>query len=259
MQTNYQDAVSHFAGRSTAARSRLASWRADPHKRDVVAFVESAVTRVPYRLSPADVERICQSTTHALGNVTRRDAESVQEIVDWHPAFAFEHALHHTTESLGEVPTYQAFREFCRLNALAREMLLVPAKAQVRVAEQAGHAPEIARAAMRWRIGNAYLSYLREQYVIAVLREQGWDVRCHVLADVLFRVDCWVDDVCVGIYVRNMKFRAGRAGRKPLANAVLDQGPFRFVDLELSPRREFGTVHLPDRGAITRAAQSITP
>jgi hypothetical protein len=78
-------------------------------------------------------------------------------------------------------------------------MLLTPAQAQVRIAEEAGHAPGVViRAAMQWRIGNAYPSYRREQYVISVLREHGSDVRCHVLADVLFRVDCWLDLTCVG-------------------------------------------------------------
>jgi hypothetical protein len=136
-------------------------------------------------------------------------------------------------------------------------MLLQPAREQARLAENAGHGPQVVRASIQWRVGNAYLSYLREMYVIAVLREEGFDVRYHLLADVLFRADCWVKDTCVGIYVRNLKFRAGRRGRKPRVQEILGDGPFSFVELELAPRHEFGNVHLPERRSIVAAASRI--
>lgn len=44
----------------------------------------------------------------------------------------------------------------------------------------------MAHGAMRWRIGNFYYSFLREQYVHAVFRECGVHLRQHPLADALF-------------------------------------------------------------------------
>jgi hypothetical protein len=257
VETTFAEVLHHFCDRSPGARRRFDAWRGDPHKAEVVPYVEHTVTRVPYVLKSSDIEGVCRRTVHALGKVKRTDAESVPEIVDWHPAFAFEHVVHHATETLGHVPTYQEFRVFCLNDALAEAMLLRPAREQARFAESAGHVPEVVRASIQWRVGNAYLSYLREMYVIAVLREEGLDVRYHLLADVLFRVDCWVKDTCVGIYVRNVKFRAGRRGRKPRVQEILGEGPFAFVELELAPRHEFGTVHLPERSSIVAAGSRI--
>jgi hypothetical protein len=257
VETGYHEVVAHFADRSRGARGELERWRADHHKREVVPYVERAKTRVAYQLRPDDVEDVCRATVHALGEIKRREAESVPEIVNWHPAFAFEHVMHHVTETLGRVPTYQVFRSFCATDRLAAEMLLEPARAQAQLAREAGHGRNIVRAAIQWRVGNAYLSYLREMYVIAVLRSEKMDARYHLLADVLFRVDCWVGTTCLSIYVRNQKFRAGSDGRKPQAQQILGDGPFEFVDLDLARRHEFGTVHLPDRREIAAAASEI--
>jgi hypothetical protein len=128
VETTYQEVVSHFAARSTRAEARLTAWRGDHHKREVVPYVERAVTRIPYTATPDVIEDACRETVHALGEVKRRDAESVPEVVNWHPAFAFEHVLHHASETLGHIPTYQEFREFCRADELARHMLLTPAQ-----------------------------------------------------------------------------------------------------------------------------------
>lgn len=257
VQTTYQDVIGHFVDRSASARTRLDTWLSDPHKKAVIPFVRQAVTRVPYSIAPEDVESVCERTEHALGEVKRRTAESVRPIVDWHPAFAFEHVLHHATETLGRVPTYDEFRVFTDEDPAANAMLLGPAREQVRLAVRAGHSLEAARASMRWRVGNAYLSYLRELYVLTTLRSLGIDVQYHLLADVLLRVDCWLDDTCVGIYVSNRKFRAEMSGRKPRAQSVLGGAPFRYVELDLPTQHVFGVVHLPAREKIAAAAAAI--
>jgi hypothetical protein len=82
---------------------------ADPHKRDVVPFVNASKTTVPYTLSPEQVEDVCARTEHARGNVQSDVATSVRLIVNWNPNFAFEHVFHHAAESLGHVPTYQEY------------------------------------------------------------------------------------------------------------------------------------------------------
>lgn len=241
--TTYSDVVERFAG-AESAQTRLQAWRADPDKSSVVPFVENSRTTVLYATTPEEVLSVCDRTEHALGTVTSEVAKSVRAIVDWHPSFAFEHVLNHAEETLGCIPTYQEPRSFVVEDDLARTMLLEPAWAAVRAVGTAE-----ARASMRWRVANAYLAHLKQAYVMAVLREEGIDARYHVLADVLFRVDFWIEDVCVALYVGNSLYRAGRAGRKTPAVDIV--GPsFRHVTLELATRHEFGTVHLPDRDAI---------
>ncbi len=257
-QTTYGDVISHFVSRSARAQRELARWRNQPDKRAaVVPYVEGAVTRAAYSVTPADVETACRETEHALGRVSRAVAESVPEIVDWHPAFAFHHVLHHVLETKGSVPTYQLLRRAARDSPLVAAMLAEPARNAVSGAVLAGHDRAAAAAAVRWRVGNAYLSFMRELYVLATLRADGVDARYHVLADVLLRVDLWVAQTCVSLHVANRKFRQGASGRKTPAAAIIGDGPFTFALLELAPRREFGTVHLPKRGEILRAVEAL--
>jgi hypothetical protein len=246
-ETTYAEVVAHFAGRSQRASRRLARWRADADKRDeVVPFVEGTRTVSAYRLGPDDVAAVAEATEHALGEVKRAIAESVTPVRDWHPSFAFEHVLHYAAESLGRIPTYGEFRMFCRDDPAAGHMLLGPARAIRDHAVAAGFEAEHIAQALRWRVGNAYYSYLKEIYALSVLRSAGIDARYHVLADVLFRTDLWVGDLCLSMYVSNAFFKAGVSGRKPQAEEVLGDGPFRFAHLEIPARPEFGTVHLPE-------------
>lgn len=253
--TTYQDVTDHFIERSCRARSFLEAWRQQPDKAAVVPFVEAAVTRAVYALSPADVEDACRRTEHALGDIRKETVGAVDAIVDWHPAFAFQHVLHYVLEATDGIPTYQDFRAFCRSDSEARAMLAAPAAERVRVAESLGATRQDARDAMRWRVGNAYLSFLRELYVLTVLREAGVDARYHVLADVLLRVDFWAGDLCFSLFVRSPRFMTASGGRKIPAPSVLADGPFAFAQLELPVRREYGRVHLPDRGDVLRAAE----
>ena len=250
-ETTYAEVVAQFAGRSPRASQRLASWRADADKRDeVVPFVERMRTVSAYRLGPDDVAAVAEATEHALGQAKRTIAESVIPVRDWHPSFAFEHVLHYTAESLGRVPTYGEFRIFCRDDPAAARMLLGPAQAIREQAVAAGFEAEHVAQALRWRIGNAYYSYLKEIYALTVLRSAGIDARYHVLADVLFRTDLWVGDLCLSMYVSNTFFKAGLSGRKPKAEEVLGDGPFRFAHLEIPAQPQFGTVHLPEPGQL---------
>ncbi|MGE0025593.1 MAG: hypothetical protein AB7O78_02655 [Thermoleophilia bacterium] len=258
-ETTYAQVVAHFPGRSPGAAERLRLWREQPGKRDkVVPFVERCVTRFLYDVTPGDVEQACERTIHALGSVNGVEARSVSLIVDWHPAFAFQHVLHFVLEDGRRVPAYQDLRDRARASSEVQMMLTQPAQDTVSQAIKDGTDRELARDAMRWRVGNAYLSFLRELYVISVLREAGVDARYHVLADVLFRVDCWVDDLCLSLSIKNEKFLDGATGRKTPAEEIVTGGPFRFARLELPTRHEYGNVHLPDRDDILGAADGLT-
>jgi hypothetical protein len=256
LATTYEDVCSHFLPEAPAAQEALRAWRSDPDKRDVVPFVEHSETRLLYSLAVADVEEVCRRTEHALGDVKRSFAESIGLIVDWHPSFAFEHVLHHAEETIGRIPTWNEFRYFSRDNANARTMLFDPATACNRKAMARYRISWTkAREAMRWRVGNAYLAHLKQAFVAATLREAGYDVRYHVLADVLFRVDFWIDRRCIALYVGNPKFRAGLEGRKRHASELLAGSGLKITEIQVPVRREFGTVHLPSRDDVLRAAQ----
>jgi len=247
-ETRYEHAVEHFLGACPEWSTLLQAWRADRRYRpEVVPFVESFKATVLYALTPEDVQAVCRKTEHALGTVKRQAAEAVRPAVDWNPAFALEHALHSAAEDMQRLPTYQEFRDYCDTDSAGKRMLGGPSKALRARLVASGFTNTHARDAIRWRIGNAYLSFVREAYLIAVLRcDLELAVQYHPLADVLFRTDAWVGNIRVLMHVRNAEFREGSAGRKPL----LTCSGMKSISFELPKRHAFGVVHLPDRQAI---------
>lgn len=258
-KTSAGEVIERYAGRSLAARAELGRWRGDPHKAEVVAVVEAHRTRMLYRLRPEDVLAVARRTEHALGDVQRVVGEGVSQIRDWHPAFAFTHVFHVAMEAHGGVPTYQEFRDYCRSDPAGRCMLEDPAWEAIDGAARDGVPRQRAIQAMRWRVGNAYYSFLRELHTVVELRALGLDARAHPLADALFRSDAWVGDVNLSLYIGNDRYRAQLRGRKPRPEALLGDArpPFRYVSIELNTRPRYGQVFLPERNNIEAAARAI--
>jgi len=253
-KTTYADAHQQFTSRSATAQRLMTRWRADEHHQSVVPFVEGHVTSVLYGLSNEDVRATCESTDHALGDVKKSVADAVLSIRDWHPAFAFIHVFHYALESSGALPTYQGFRQMCESDAFLRSALLKPSQDAVKEAIEAGVPRAVARDAMRWRVGNAYYSFLREVYTIVALRTAGLDVRYHVLPDALYAVDCWHGETAISLFIGNAKFKGAASGRKGRAEDVLSDAtpPLRFLDVRLPVAHVFGEVHLPPKDEVEK-------
>ncbi|MFI6325539.1 hypothetical protein ACIBG8_49050 [Nonomuraea sp. NPDC050556] len=257
--TTAQDVLGLFNVTPEANRA-LTEWEQDPSKAPaVVPFVLAHPTEFLYQLTPADVERVCKTTDHALGQVQRRVAESVVEIVDWHPDFAFTHVLHYVLEDLRELPTWQHFFTFIQEDPQAALMLWGPADAEIQRLVSLGVPLSAAKAAMRWRVGNAYYSFLREIYVVTQLRAADLDVRLHPLADALFRVDFWCGRTVCSLLVKNNKFREDDQGRKRQPQEFLAGAtpPFQFHKIQLGRASQFGVVHLPSTAQISAAATKL--
>ncbi|HLH64163.1 MAG TPA: hypothetical protein VKV27_00530 [Solirubrobacteraceae bacterium] len=166
------------------------------------------------------------------------------------------HSLYFATETLGRPPLWDELVQMWRADGPIKDMLGLPARRVVNEAAAAGHSQSDAQEAMWWRLGNAYYSSLRELYVLAVLREAGFPVEYHVIADALFRVDFWLGDIVISLFVANAQYRDGEgAGRKPSARDIVGDCPaFSFVDMPRLTRHEYGTVHLPSKAEIQRFA-----
>ncbi|MGH3398201.1 MAG: hypothetical protein ACRDPO_26285 [Streptosporangiaceae bacterium] len=236
MQTTAAEVSATFAV-TPRARELLHRWQADPLRPQVPPVVLAHATRVLYDLDPA----------------------AVQPVVDWRPDFAFTHVMHLALEAVGDLPTFQAFADFCAGDPAGRTALGDPAREIRRQAREQGYARDDVAGAVRWRIGLAYYSFVREVYTIAVLRSAGLDVRAHPLADALFRVDAWGGRTVLSLYVRNAAFRDRQRGRKPRASQILAgaEPPFRYQELSLDTRHEYGCVHLPEAAQIRALAARI--
>lgn len=223
------------------------------------------MTKTVDSIQPHDVLQLCREiaadrSKHALGEIKKMDIDKVPEIRDWHPDFAFTHLLHFVTEEVGSLLSFDDFiRHQIFKNALYDD---IRGKVE-QVAQRDKHKEPLAKSAVRWRIGNAYYSFLREQYAISVMRSEGIEVQQHPLADALFRVDCWVANTNIDLYVTNPRFRSKEenTGRKiKSADLLADANPpFQSVVLECDIKHTFGDVHLPDENDVRRVCRELLP
>jgi hypothetical protein len=258
METTSAEVITTFAV-TPRARALLRQWQEDPARPHVPQMVLGHTTRVLYQLEPSRIEVICSASEHPLGDIRKNVAMTVQPVVDWRPDFAFTHVMHLALEKLGGLPTFQDFSRFCLRDPAGRAALGRPARWIRECACRQGYDPQHARQAVRWRIGLAYYSFVRDVYTIAVLRTAGLDVRAHPLADSLFRADAWAGRTVLSLYIRNSRFRDGARGRKPRAADILAgaQPPFHHEELRLPTRHEFGCVHLPEADQIRAIARRL--
>jgi hypothetical protein len=223
------------------------------------------VTKIVDNIRPHDVLELCKEiaadgSKHALGEIKKSDVDQVPEIRDWHPDFAFIHLLHFVTEEAGALLPFDAFIH----HQIFKDALYDDIRKQIqRVAGHDKHIEALAKKAVRWRVGIAYYSFLKEQYVISLMRSEGINVKQHPLADALFRVDCWAAETNIDLYVTNPLFRSrgGSAGRKVKSAELLADAapPFKSVILECETRHTFGDVHLPDESDVRRACRELLP
>ncbi|GAA2096358.1 hypothetical protein [Actinomadura alba] len=262
-ETTAADVVGRFNVTPRAQRT-YSKWLGDESRTEVVDYVSGHRTRLLHEVDPAHVEQTCRSTDHALDNVQKTMAVAVEPIESWNPAFAFTHVLHYAIEKERRILTWQQFFSFIREDPLADRMLWTPSILMTeQVLEQYGDrwSKFEVHSAIRWRVGNAYYSFLREVYVVSHWRALGLDVRVHPLADALFRVDAWYQNTVVSLYVGNRRYRERGVGRKISVTEMLGgaQPPFRFVEIRLPAASRFGEVLLPSLAEVRSVARRIDP
>ena len=193
----------------TGAKSAYEEWRTRPGYGAVVDFVENFTHEELFRITPDDVRRVCQETEHALGNVPKE--HQIQKIQDFTCPFALQHLFHRSIERLGDLPTWQRFWRW--MNHQARPRWLDAIEPLRRELRAEGFSAARIDDAIRWRVGIFYYSALREVDMLVSLHGRGVKVTYHLLADVLLRVDWWIGQTLVCVYVPNPAYRAGPGGR----------------------------------------------
>ena len=270
--TTAQDVLDHFAV-TRAAETAYRAWQTDDRYRSsVVPLVLNHRVAAAYKLTNDDMAKACAATAlqhgHALGTVRKAEAERVVPIRDWNPPFAFTQVLHHLLEQMNAIPTWPDFVRYIRWTEEGRTVLGNDAGLAVDAAatcvDGAGSprwtTAEI-NSALRWRLGNAYYSFLRELDVLIRLRAHGLDARMHPLADALFRVDAWIGSTVLTICIGNPRYRHGHEGRKKEARRLLAGAPrpFVFEPIELPNDAQRGKAYLAPETHLEQRIQELLP
>jgi hypothetical protein len=200
--------------------------------RQVMAHEADAV----FRVTPDEVEAACRSAPRPP------PSPDIPEVAEWRPEVSFTVVAHHVVEALGRLPDWSEFREFCASDATTRAMLWTPAQEVVK------ELPGEARRAMHQRVVADYAAFLADMHVVSVLRAHGFDVRVHPLADVVFKVDAWVERLVLNP-------RGG--GQRSADLLVHAMPPFFFLDLGVTEHEQVGGVALPARAQLDHAARRL--
>lgn len=246
------------------AAATLAKWEGrvakHPMYADIIPFVKGFTHRVLPRLTVAEVERITSHpdasirTEHALSNIRQR--ECPKEVDDFDTPWTYNYMLHDFLERQGRLFRWGEFWSWFKGEAADR--YFVPYK-EAFGWDKANAAGRVAlERALQWRVGRAYYSFLREIDLLTRLREiHGLNVRYHLLADVNFRVDLWVEGTLVLLYLRNSTYRDEFGGRKQKVADLIDLSRFRYLEIGINAPTAFGKPSLVDQASVEAVAAAI--
>lgn len=253
---SYRDCCRALLDRAgESAHRALTEWQHRPNHGHVVDFVEKFKHEYIYSLRIDDVQNVIARSTHALGDVEAE--EQLRCIEDFNTPFAFQHLFHWYVEYNKLLPTWKQFRDWIVTGPAAPHWYLL-IKRHLEKHYPDGDRTAWSRAA-RWRLGKLYYSNMRELDLLARLLDAGIPIRYHLLADVLFRVDFWAEDVLICTYFPNSSYRDGSTkGRKPPAERYFGDAkhPFKLVHVPIE-RQGFGNAWLATEESVSNLIDII--
>jgi hypothetical protein len=228
----------------------------DPEYAAVIPFVQGFTHKYLFEIRVQDIRNMMERSAHALGDVESH--ERLPEIEDFGRTspWAFQHLFHKYIESHCEIPTWQKFRLWLFSDC---PFYVDRLKAHVHWGEADEQRHRRLQRAGQWRIGKFYYSAVREIDMLVRLREQyNIELKYHLLADVLFRVDFWCASTLVRVYFENEEYMSEMSGRKRPAGFYFSDArpPFKTVTV-LVERQGFGKFWLATDKALQDLAAMI--
>ncbi|UDL05724.1 hypothetical protein [Marinobacter sp. CA1] len=238
---------------SQAGWKELERWeQRRPEK--VVRFAKGFAHEFLFKVRPEDVLAVVDRTAHALGDVHK--SEALPEIEDYSAPFAFQDIFHACLEEKETVPTWEQFREWFAKER--RDLFVEDYLKDINPGARTKEEKRRLKRALKWRLGKAYYSSLREVHLLASLRHTyGLDVKYHVLADVRLRVDFWMGNQVIICYFSNQNYRAGTEGRKPRTQGYFRDNAVGFHSVAMYETEQYGRAWLVSNAEIERLADCL--
>lgn len=199
---------------------------------EVIPFVEGFTHRFLYEITEDLLEEVKRRSKHALGDLVREVVE-LEGMENFHAPFANQFLFHMYLEQQRRVPSWEEWWNW--LKGEGSRFYIDVVKRERGYDALSQKAKDRMRDAVQWRLGKAYYSAFREIELLTRLRTRyGLPVKYHMLADVLFKVDFWLNQTLISIYFGNPKYREGTSGRKQHAEAILGRAYFTFPEVTLT-------------------------
>lgn len=193
---NAHGVLEQWSSRATREDQKKLTW--------VNAYYEPVISR-------AEVEWALQRSENALRGISAKDVPDA--LRDARVNYPLSFLVRGAMQSVGEVPTVDQFIVTLRRypEYWAADMW--------KVAECLGYSKAVAWKACKYRASVAWQSWLRELHAWSGLRSLGLPIRSHPLADVVLKIDGWMENHLFSVFVENEYFR-DRKEATPL------KGPF---------------------------------
>lgn len=222
-------------------------WRSRPGYGEVVKFVEGFTHSFLFTIEPGDILDIAERSSPPLGNV--RKEEQLEYVENFTAPFALQHLFHRCIEERRSIPIWSEYVKWMTgspISALWYQPLRDLRDRDHPTTDEAAWSR-----AVRWRMGKFYLSAVRELDIISKIRTRGFDIKYHILMDVLLRVDFWVGRTLICTYAPNRTYRDGRQGRKLEASDFFDESAEKFNIIHMKIKRDgAGRFWFADRSSI---------
>lgn len=211
--------VPHF---EPFAASQLSAWAA--RRPEAVVPLKSAVTERIYGLKPSDVAPYLRPpmAEWPFREGVRKAAWALPEIEDLTGGLPLALGFHRYVEAHGHVPSWtEAVRWFSHSDQVP--IFLGPAWEYRSGLPEGDRQPRDRwKKAITWRIGNAYLSFVREMdFLSRMIHDHGVRLRMHILVDAVVKIDFWYGRHAVCAYIQN-DVKQRKASPEPSTGIVHD-------------------------------------
>jgi hypothetical protein len=220
--------------------------------------MEAFVHRRLYTVTEAEVIAAIAETAPPLGGTTSVD-RAVGNVNDATPAAPFNLMLHKLLETLDRVPLWQDFERYHRehpsvyLEDIAKHTGI---PLDVFLGDWLAH--PVARA-VRYRLGTAYNSFIREVHFLASMSgRHGINLSHHFMLDAVWKIDFLYGQTAIELYLANSDYKHEDGGRKL---KCVDVNPSRDVlEVAFGERHDAGSYDKPwliDDETILTASDSL--
>lgn len=172
--TTYNDAIKLVTPES------LEKWT-KAQDEDVYATISTFQVEYLYNLIPEVVIDVANQSSDPLDGLRYTDNVADLARAPWPLVYFFDLL----TETVGVPPTWDEYWESMNNEYRSKWIDYV---------SNPSWSEEQRTKAIQWRLGKAWISWIRELYVLTTLRGRGHDLNRHVFADIEGKVDMWIKD-----------------------------------------------------------------